>query len=128
MQNSLFLARLLGPFFLIVGVSVALNARAFRTITNEFLANPALVFLAGLMVLPAGLAIVLTHNVWVANWPVLITLLGWLAVATGTLRLAAPKRSLDFGRRVYDKRNTIYIAAGIWIAIGAVLCFFGYVK
>ena len=57
-----------------------------------------------------------------------VGVLGWLAVATGTLRLAAPKRSLDFGRRVYDKRNAIYVAAGIWIAIGAVLCVFGYLK
>src|SRR5690242_14183385 len=28
----------------------------------------------------AGLAIVRVHNVWVGGWPVLVTVLGWVAV------------------------------------------------
>lgn len=128
MQTSLFLARLLGPFFLVVGVAVALNARNFPAIAEEFLRSPALIFLSALMILPAGLAIVLTHNVWVANWRVVITLLGWLCVISGVVRLLAPQRVTALGRRVHAKPNLAYVSAGIWIAIGAVLCFFGYVR
>jgi hypothetical protein len=128
MQTSIFLAKLLGPFFLIVGVSVLINARAFHTIADEFIRNPALVFLTGLMVLPVGLAIVLTHNVWVSNWPVLITILGWLTIVSGALRLLVPRQALDMGRKLYANPNMPFIAAGIWIVVGAVLCFFGYRK
>jgi hypothetical protein len=128
MQTSVFLAKLLGPFFLIVGASVALNVRSFRAIADEFLRSPALVFLTGLMILPVGLAIVLTHNVWVANWPVLITILGWLTIVSGALRLLAPRQAMDMGRKLYAKPNVLYVSAGVWLVVGAVLCFFGYLK
>ena len=55
---------------------------------GEFLESHALIFLAGLITLPAGLAIVLTHNVWTADWRVVITILGWLCVIGGIIRIA----------------------------------------
>ena len=128
MTTSIFLAKLIGPFFLIVAAALLVNVTAFRTIADEFMRSPALVFLTGLMVLPAGLAIVLSHNVWAADWRVLITLLGWLSIVSGALRLLAPKHALDFGRKLYAKPNVLYISAAIWAGIGAILCFFGYVK
>ena len=128
MQTSLFLARLMGPFFLLVGLGVLFNRAAVRSVVDEISRNRALVFFGGVITFPAGLAIVLTHNVWVADWPVLITVLGWLATVSGAVRLLAPQDAIKFGRRVYDQPNGPVIAAGIWIAIGAVLCFFGYLK
>jgi hypothetical protein len=128
MQTSVFLARLLGPFFLIVGASVLINARPFRAIVDEFIRSPALLFLSGLMILPVGLALVLTHNVWVANWPVLITLLGWLCVIGGAIRLLVPQHVLKISRRFYANPNAPIVSAGIWLVVGAILCFFGYLK
>src|SRR5476649_1477361 len=124
MSTSVFLAKLLGPFFAIVGISVLMNAAAFRAIAKEFLKSPALIFLSGLLTLPVGLAIVLNHNVWVANWPVLITLLGWLAIISGVVRIAAPKQVLSTGKKVAANKNLPVAGGAIWLAIGAVLCFF----
>jgi hypothetical protein len=128
MQNSLFLARLLGPFFLVVGLGVLINRAAVHAVVDEIAHNRALVFFGGVITFPAGLAIVLTHNMWVANWPVLITILGWLAMVTGAVRMLAPQEAIKFGRRFYDQPNAAVFAAGIWIAIGAILCFFGYLN
>jgi hypothetical protein len=128
MAQSIFLAKLIGPFFALVGLSVLVNAAAFRGIAAEFVNSPGLIFLSGILTLPAGLAILLTHNVWVANWPVLITIIGWLGVITGLLRTIAPQHVAAKGRIVAAVHNFPYIAGGIWLAIGAVLCFFGYVR
>jgi hypothetical protein len=128
MPTSIFLAKLIGPFFLIVAVSLLVNQAQFRTIADEFMRSPALVFLTGLMILPVGLAIVLTHNVWTVDWRVLITLLGWVTLVSGAVRLAVPQRALSIGRKLYAKPNVLYVSAAIWLVIGAVLCFFGYLK
>jgi len=128
MQTSVFLAKLIGPFFAVVGISVLLNADAFRGIVKEFLKSPGLIFLTGLITLPIGLAIVLTHNVWVADWPVLVTLIGWLAVISGIARIFAPKQILKTGKKVAANKNFPMIGGLIWLAIGAVLCFFGYFR
>jgi hypothetical protein len=126
--TSIFLAKLIGPFFLVVGLSLLVNQAAFRSIADEFIRSPALVFLTGLIILAVGLAIVLTHNVWVANWRVLITLLGWLSIVSGALRLLAPRRALDLGRALYAKPNVLIVSAAIWLVVGAILCFYGYVR
>ena len=128
MNTSIFLAKLIGPFALVVGLGILINRTTMRAVADEFIRNRALIFLAGLITMPAGLAIVLTHNVWVADWPVLITVLGWLATITGAFRLIAPQDAIKFGRRVYDQPNGPLVGAAIWAGIGAVLCFFGYVK
>ena len=126
MATSIFLARLIGPFALALGLAVLIHGVGFRTIATEFLASPALIFLSGLITLPAGLAIVLTHNVWTADWRVVITLIGWLAVITGAIRILAPQAAAAKGRTIIAHPAMPRIAAAIWLVIGALLCFFGY--
>ena len=93
---------------------------------EEFLRSRALIYLSGLLIMTAGLAIVLTHNVWAADWPVLITLLGWLAVIGGALRILTPQARAHGPRACSRQRTALPIAGAIWLAIGAILCFFGY--
>jgi hypothetical protein len=126
MQTSVFLAKLIGPFALALGLALAVNGAGFRTLAGEFLASPALIFLSGIITLPAGLAVVLTHNVWTADWRVLITLLGWLALITGAIRMIVPQRAAGFGRPVIAKPMTPLIGAAVYLVAGAVLCYFGY--
>src|SRR5260370_8123806 len=90
MSTSVFIARLIGPVMLVIGLAVFTNQRAFREMAEEFLASRALLFLSCLLIMPVGLAIVLTHNIWAADGRVMITLFGWLNVIGGALRLFAP--------------------------------------
>ena len=76
---SLFLARLLGPIFVTIAIGVLVNGAVFRAIAEEGLRSHALIYLTGLFAITAGVAILLNHNVWAADWRVLITIFGWLA-------------------------------------------------
>ena len=126
MSNSVFLARLLGPVMLVVGLAVFANPRGFRDMAEEFMASRALMFLSGLLLMPAGLAIVLTHNVWTADWRVLITLLGWLIAIGGALRLFGPLFVVKAGHAMLNKPYFTSIAAAIWVVLGLLFCFFGF--
>jgi hypothetical protein len=127
-NTSIFLAKLIGPLALALGFGVLFNRDAVRAVLDEFIRNRAILFLAGLITFPAGLAIVLTHNVWVADWPVIITIAGWLTALSGAIRLVAPEGAIRYGRRAYERPNGPLFSAAIWIALGAVLTFFGYVR
>ena len=48
---------------------------------------PPVVYLSGVLMFGAGLAIVRAHNIWVPNWTVLVTLTGWFALVLGLLRM-----------------------------------------
>ena len=128
MQTSLFLARLIGPVMLVVGLAVFANQRRFRDIAEEFLASRALMFLSGLAIMPVGVAIVLKHNIWTADWRVLITIVGWLNVVSGVLRLFGPLFVVRAGHAILKQPYFTSVAAAIWVVFGLLFCFFGYLR
>jgi hypothetical protein len=127
MQTSIFLARLLGPALLVVGLGILLNQNYYRGMTKEFVASRPLFYLAAVIGVIAGLAIVLVHNVWVLNWRVLITLLGWINLLRGALSILLPEQSFALGGRMMGGKNMPMIAGAVALLIGLTLCYFGYV-
>jgi hypothetical protein len=126
MSTSVFIARLIGPVMLVIGLAVFANQRAFRELAEEFLASRALIFLSGLLIMPVGLAIVLTHNIWPVDGRVMITLFGWLNAVGGAVRLFAPAYVMQTGRAMLKRPHSIKIAAAIWIVAGSLFCLFGF--
>lgn len=91
MSLSVFLAWLLGPLFVVVGLSMLINRAYYRDMVERFFADPQDYYFSGVAAFLAGVAIVVSHNLWVADWRVVITLLGWIALAKGTARILAPQ-------------------------------------
>jgi uncharacterized membrane protein HdeD (DUF308 family) len=50
---------------------------------------PPVIYLSGVLMFVAGLAVVRVHNRWARNWTVLITLTGWLFLTLGLVRMFA---------------------------------------
>jgi hypothetical protein len=68
MLTSVYLARLIGPVMLAVGIGLLVNPAAYRTLAREFLDSTALVYLSGLLTMTAGLAIQLAaFSCWSAG-------------------------------------------------------------
>jgi hypothetical protein len=126
MGTSIFLAKLIGPMCLVIGLALLINPAAFRTLAGEFLDSPALMFLSGVITLPAGLAIVLTHNVWAADTRILITILGWLFVVGGAARILVPQRMAAIGLTMIATPYALCVSTAVYLLIGALLSVFGY--
>jgi hypothetical protein len=86
-----------------------------------------LIYLFGLIDFAGGLAIVLTHNVWVASWRVLITLLGWLLLIRGAARVLATDMLMPYAAKIIRNRQIYPVSGGVLVILGLVLCYFGYV-
>jgi hypothetical protein len=74
----------------------------------------------------AGLAIVRAHNVWTRGWPILVTILGWLAVLGGLVRMLFPIRLAAIAASLGQNTGLIIGAAVILLVIGAFLSLKGY--
>ena len=101
MNTSRSIARLMGPILLVIGIGMAfglmMEGADYSNLIREFIANRALIFLTGILALVAGVAIVNAHNVWVQDWRVIITILGWLLVLRGVMLLVFPLTVQVFG-------------------------------
>lgn len=127
METSIFLARLLGPIFLVIGLGLIVSRAAYQAAAEEVLKSRALLYLFGLLALTAGLAIVLTHNVWELRWPVIITIVGWLAIVRGTLRIVMPQQASDLaGRLMARSPHLLTVGGAVALVLGAILTAMGY--
>jgi hypothetical protein len=126
MDTSIFLARLLGPTMLVMGLGLLVNRSTYRTLSLEVLDSRALLFIAGLIAFVAGLAIVLTHNVWVAGWPAIITVFGWASLFAGIVRIVFPSSVMRLGRRTVDRQGFLMFGIVLYLGLGAWLSYAGY--
>ena len=85
MANSKQIAALLGP------TMVAMLVAEFPLVQPHLYDAqiPPVVYLSGVLMFVAGLAIVRAHNIWVRNWTVLVTLSGWSFLLLGLVRMFA---------------------------------------
>src|SRR6516164_2395996 len=84
-QLTVFLARLLGLFSILIVAALALRGSAM---IEAALANQPVMLIYGTISLAIGLAMVLGHNIWSGGLlPVVVTLVGWI-LAKGLLLLA----------------------------------------
>jgi hypothetical protein len=126
METSLYLAKLIGPLMLVIAAAMLINQDNMRDMAADFLEHRGLIFLAGILTLLGGLAIVLSHNVWVAGWPVIITIFGWLSVIGGVFRVVFPDSVRSIGESMLEKKGIFTVAGIVQAVIGAWLCYVGY--
>lgn len=126
MQTSVFIAKLMGPVLLMMGLSVLLNPERVRAMAREMIDGQALIFMSGVITLPIGLAIVNTHNVWSGGWPVIITVFGWLMIVAGVARMALPGPLKEIGAAMIDKTTYIAVPGALMALLGAYLSYQGY--
>ena len=122
MTASIFIAQLMGPTLLVVGLIAIFNPTLLVEIGQEFIAGRAFLFLAGMMALLVGLAIVNTHNVW-TGWPVIITLFGWISLFAGIARMAFPDFVRSIGEKMITNPSVLRIAGTTQVALGAFLSY-----
>ena len=126
MQTSLFLAKLIGPFLLAIGAGMLANRVGYRAMAQELIRSRVLIYFAGILALLSGLAVVLTHNMWTADWRILITLIGWLAVIGGLFHIVFPEQVTKMGTAMIAKGNIMTIRGSSMLVLGAALSFFGF--
>ncbi len=121
MDNAILIAKVLGPIYLIVGLGMLLHKQHMRSLFDEVSKSPALAYLGGVLALVIGTIIVRVHNDWSLGWPLLITLIGWGAVAKGASRILAPEWSRDLLRSYAQDDKIIPLATAAALIFGAVL-------
>jgi len=81
-----------------------------------------LIYLNGVLLFVAGLAIVNCHNIWIYGWQTLITIIGYIVIIVGLFRMFFP----EIQKAEFDNNNSILIGEFILILIGIFLTFKAY--
>lgn len=124
---TIYLARLIGLFLLIVSLSMFLDRDSIIEMATALIDDRALLLIVGLIALGVGLGIVLGHNVWSGGlMPIVITLFGWSQVLRGLALLFLPAETQIAFFQAMRLEDFFYIYAGIPLVIGAYLTYAGF--
>lgn len=109
---------------LLLGLSYMVQASQWAELARDALRYPHQYFPMVMMILVIGLTVVALHNVWVADWPVVITLLGWIMVLKSMLFLLAPQLMTVFVAWAKASLALWIRVAGLLLAtLGAILVY-----
>ena len=118
MATTKMTAGLMGPTLLAIGIAMLVNARHFPEMAKQIGNDPGLIFVSGILLLVAGLAIVRVHNVWSGGWRVVVTVLGWLAVIRGILRMLLPFWAASIASSLGQSSTPVIIGALVPLLVG----------
>jgi hypothetical protein len=128
MAPAVFIARLVGPLFVAIGLGILLNRMFYADAVAEGVRSPVLIYLSGVASLLAGLAILNLHRAWSANWRVIVTILGWVLLISGIIRIALPWVTASIATTLYSAPAAMAVVAVIVLVVGGYLSFEGYRK
>jgi hypothetical protein len=120
MQSSRQIAGLVGP------TVVAMIVSEFPLVQPHLYDAqiPPVVYLSGVLMFVAGLAIVRAHNRWERDWTVLVTLSGWFFLGLGLFRMFAAGA---YQRGSASTSATVFmVLEGVLLVCGLVMTFKGY--
>ena len=126
MAATIPIAKLIGPVLLVAAIAMLADVKDLQEMAREFLKDRALIYVTGVLAMLGGLAIVNNHNIWIADWPVIITLFGWAMSIGGAVRMALPSAVRSIGGAMMENPFMIRVSGVAWVLIGAFLTYKGY--
>lgn len=118
---SIFFAKLWGAFFVVFGALSIITGQLGRTI--EMTDDKAFVISTGYTSFLMGLVTVILHNVWVWDWPVAITILGWSTMIKGITKIGFPGTIHNQAQKF---RKNQWLSAAFLLILGAWLLWMGF--
>jgi hypothetical protein len=125
MELSLFLAKAIGVGLMLIAASMLVNRKNIDLLFEAY-RTPSVVFLTGIVEMFLGTMMVIAHNIWVADFRLVITLIGWILLLRGVGRSFFPSRIPRMLAR-FRAMDSIYAPLLVAIfLIGAYLAYAGF--
>jgi hypothetical protein len=123
--RTLFLGRLIGLYCILIALAMFTHKQAMVETVTALLHDAPLLLVTGVVVVAAGLALILGHNVWSGGaLPVVVTLIGWLALTKGLLILfLAPQAAAGLYLERLHYAEFYYGYASVSLVLGIYLTY-----
>ncbi len=127
-NETRFLSRLIGVYCLLAALSMLVRRETMIDTVTALVTDGALLYFAGVVIVAAGLALVLAHNLWSGGaLAVTVTVIAWLTLLKGLVILLLPPAAVAqlYLHRLHYER-LFYLYLGVTIVLGICLTLGGF--
>lgn len=104
MEISLIVAKVLGLYLVVSGLFLVFRGKTVPHLLKDFFNHPAIVYLAGAMLIFLSAIFLVQNNIWDGTWRTIITIVAWATLIKGVAYILFPevlhrmvtKKVLDF--------------------------------
>jgi hypothetical protein len=123
---STVFAKILGIYFFAIGIAFFINTERFKNIYKQVSKDENFLFLGSVLAMLIGAVVISLHNIWVWDWPVIITILGWWSLIKGFALFVHPGFINAFS--FIENRSTMFYktASLVYAIVGLFLLYKGF--
>lgn len=118
MDKSKSIAKIVGPTLTVMVLS---EMRIWNPTLYDTQIVPV-IYLNGILLFVAGLAIVKNHNIWTFGWQTMLTIVGYAGIILGLFRIFFPQVQQE----KFENNNSIMVVEIILILVGLYLTLKAY--
>lgn len=125
MEPSILIAKIIAVVYLSASLGGFFSRHYYRRLAEDMYKNAALTYMMGFVTVIVGSLIVLHHNLWLGDWRVLITMVGWLALIKGVSIIAFPQLMQRLSEPFLTEKSQKVIPY-VTLALGLLFGYFGF--
>jgi hypothetical protein len=126
MENAVAIASVLGPVWVIVGLSYLLYAKKWQDVARGWTKDHYSLIPMMLIVLILGIIAVRMYNVWEWNVWLLVTLAGWGMLLKGALFILLPGSFFKGMMKAFNKGWVFHLGGLVALVAGGALSYYVY--
>lgn len=126
MDVSKFLSKVFGLYEIIISIAMMMNMNHFITDIEAMMNNGPLMLYIGCITVIMGLLLVVSHNIWMWEWRVLVTIVSWIVLLKGVSILLFPHALDPVTIQFLENNPFAWSVAGFDLLLGLLFCYFGF--
>jgi len=129
MENIEFavqIAQFLSIFYLAYAIGGLMNKDYFKKIIDGLMKSMSEMMALGFVLILFGIVIVQNHNIWVWDWTVLVTIVGWASLLKWVSFVAFPEMFAKMSKKMLTKgmlSAAPILSLVLWLLFG----YFGFI-
>jgi len=123
-MTSIIIGRILGTFLFIFSISMLIDFKHYKKVAKDLMSHGDTLAISGTISTLVGLIVVIFHNWWDQEWSMIITIVGWIILIIGVIRLLFPRSVMKWAKSLTD--NGLMWILWIILIVGAYIMYMSY--
>ncbi len=125
MELSIFVAKIIAVTYIAISIGQFFGGITYKKMYQDIMGSSAFMVSMGLFGIVIGFLLIEYHNIWVWNWTVIVTIIGWAALIKGIMFLAFPNALKIFEPMFTGKFLKVF--PYFTLAFGLLMGYFGFI-